>query len=156
MDDRMQEEVERLAREFAGRVTRVVAEAIARELRESLSRHLSAESPSSEREDEGDAGRRGRSTRREATGPSAGADGAGGRPERAAARVRRAAAGGVDSWVPDRRARRVPNFVIEQTGLETKKEIVERYGEHKKFVKGEPCPPPLRATPGNESEEDAS
>jgi hypothetical protein len=34
-------------------------------------------------------------------------------------------------WVADKRARRVPNFVIEMTdGLDTKKKIVARYGEN--------------------------
>src|SRR5512138_1551790 len=31
-------------------------------------------------------------------------------------------------WVADRRARRVPNVVIDLTGLKTKKQIVARYG----------------------------
>lgn len=44
------------------------------------------------------------------------------------------------SWVPDRRARRVPSFVIEATGLDTKKRIVERFGEAARFEKGKPLP----------------
>jgi hypothetical protein len=45
------------------------------------------------------------------------------------------------SWVADRRARRVPNFVIEMTGgLDTKKRIVARYGENATFERGKPVP----------------
>jgi hypothetical protein len=56
-------------------------------------------------------------------------------------------------WVPDRRARRVPNFVIELTGLRTKKEIVDRFGEHAIFEKGQPAPPPLRGARGEAAAE---
>jgi hypothetical protein len=48
-------------------------------------------------------------------------------------------------WAADRRARRVPNFVIEATGLDTKKKIVAKFGEGAEFVKGKPLPP-FRAT----------
>lgn len=44
------------------------------------------------------------------------------------------------SWTADRRARRVPNFVIEATGLDIKKKIVAKYGENAKFEKGKPLP----------------
>src|SRR5512142_2840871 len=45
-------------------------------------------------------------------------------------------------WVADRRARRVPLFVIEMTGgLDTKKRIVAKYGENAAFEKGKPLPP---------------
>jgi hypothetical protein len=44
--------------------------------------------------------------------------------------------------VADRRARRVPNFVIEQTGLKTKKQIVARYGDNATFEKGKAAPKP--------------
>lgn len=44
------------------------------------------------------------------------------------------------TWVADRRARRVPNFVIEATGLDTKKRIVEKFGEAAKFEKGKGLP----------------
>ncbi len=40
----------------------------------------------------------------------------------------------------DRRARRVPNFVIEATGLDTKKRIVAKFGEGVKFEKGKSLP----------------
>jgi hypothetical protein len=45
-------------------------------------------------------------------------------------------------WIADRRARRVPNFVIALTGLDTKKKIVARYGENAVFEKGRPLPKP--------------
>ncbi len=46
-------------------------------------------------------------------------------------------------WVADRRARRVPKFVIEMTGgLDTKKKIVAKYGENVAFEKGKPLPKP--------------
>jgi hypothetical protein len=44
-------------------------------------------------------------------------------------------------WVADRRARRVPTFVIEATGLETKKKIVAKFGENAAFAKGKALPP---------------
>jgi hypothetical protein len=43
-------------------------------------------------------------------------------------------------WVADARARRVPKFVIEATGLETKKKIVAKYGPNATFEKGKPLP----------------
>jgi len=46
----------------------------------------------------------------------------------------------ISRWVADRRARRVPNFVIEQTGLKTKKQIVAKFGENASFEKGKPLP----------------
>jgi hypothetical protein len=45
-------------------------------------------------------------------------------------------------WVADNRARRVPTFVIEATGLDTKKKIVARYGANAAFEKGKPLPKP--------------
>lgn len=47
----------------------------------------------------------------------------------------------ITKWVADRRARRVPNFVIDATGLKTKKAIVARFGEDAAFEKGKPLPP---------------
>jgi hypothetical protein len=48
-------------------------------------------------------------------------------------------------WVADRRARRVPTFVIELTGgLDTKKKIVARYGENVAFEKGKPVPKAMK------------
>jgi hypothetical protein len=46
----------------------------------------------------------------------------------------------LSKWAADRRARRVPNFVIEATGLDTKKKIVAKYGENAVFEKGKPLP----------------
>jgi hypothetical protein len=60
----------------------------------------------------------------------------GARPGARAARAR----GDISRWVADRRARRVPNFVIEQTGMKTKKQIVAKFGENAAFEKGKPLP----------------
>jgi hypothetical protein len=46
----------------------------------------------------------------------------------------------ITRWVADTHARRVPNFVIEQTGLDTKKKIVARFGENATFERGKPLP----------------
>ena len=46
----------------------------------------------------------------------------------------------ITRWVADRRARRVPTFVIEMTGLKTKKAIVAKYGDGVVFEKGKPAP----------------
>ena len=46
----------------------------------------------------------------------------------------------IKKWTADRRARRVPTFVIEATGLDTKKKIVAKYGENATFEKGKPLP----------------
>ncbi len=49
----------------------------------------------------------------------------------------------ITKWVADRRARRVPVFVIEMTGgLDTKKKIVAKYGAGAVFQKGKPPPKP--------------
>lgn len=56
---------------------------------------------------------------------------------RASARRARAE---ITRWAADRRARRVPNFVIEATGLKTKKQIVAKYGDGVVFEKGRPLP----------------
>ncbi len=48
--------------------------------------------------------------------------------------------GEMTKWVADRNARRVPTFVIEATGLDTKKAIVAQYGEDARFEKGRPLP----------------
>ena len=49
----------------------------------------------------------------------------------------------ITRWAADRRARRVPNFVIEMTGLKTKKAIVAKYGDGVVFEKGK-APPKAR------------
>ncbi len=46
----------------------------------------------------------------------------------------------ITKWVADSRARRVPNFVIEATGLDTKKKIVAKYGSGAAFERGRPLP----------------
>jgi hypothetical protein len=51
-------------------------------------------------------------------------------------------AGEMTRWAADRRARRVPNFVIDLTGLKTKKQIVARYGDGVVFEKGKAVPKP--------------
>ncbi len=55
--------------------------------------------------------------------------------------VNRRARGEITRWIADKRARRVPTFVIEATGLDTKKKIVAKYGENAVFRKGKPPPP---------------
>lgn len=47
----------------------------------------------------------------------------------------------LSKWVADRRARRVPRFVIEATSLKTKKQIVAKFGPNASFEKGKPLPP---------------
>jgi hypothetical protein len=62
--------------------------------------------------------------------------------------ARRASARGVEitKWIADRRARRVPIFVIEMTGgLDTKKKIVAKFGENATFEKGKPLPKAVKA-----------
>lgn len=55
-----------------------------------------------------------------------------------ASRQRRAP---IAKWTADKRARRVPNFVIELTkGIDTKKKIVALYGDGAVFEKGKPAP----------------
>jgi hypothetical protein len=64
--------------------------------------------------------------------------GAPGRRQARAGRTR--PRGEITRWAADRRARRVPNFVIDMTGLKTKKQIVARYGDGVVFEKGKPTP----------------
>ena len=59
-------------------------------------------------------------------------------------------------WVADRRARRVPTFVIEATGLDTKKKIVARYGENAAFEKDKPLPAVKAGAAKNVSESEPS
>jgi hypothetical protein len=68
------------------------------------------------------------------------ANGAAGRGARRSAARRRRPAGEMTRWVADARARRVPNFVIEATGLDTKKKIVAKFGPGAAFEKGKPLP----------------
>jgi hypothetical protein len=60
----------------------------------------------------------------------------GGRPGRGGSRPRSE----ITRWAADRRARRVPNFVIDQTGLKTKRQIVAKFGDGAAFEKGKPPP----------------
>jgi hypothetical protein len=62
-----------------------------------------------------------------------------GAPRRGAARRSRPR-GEMTRWVADARARRVPKFVIEATGLDTKKKIVARFGANAAFEIGKPLP----------------
>src|SRR5512138_1979354 len=62
----------------------------------------------------------------------------GGRTGRLAAASRQRSE--ITRWAADRRARRVPNFVIAITGLKTKKAIVAKYGEGGVFEKGKGAP----------------
>jgi hypothetical protein len=65
-----------------------------------------------------------------------------GRP-RGQARARPRQRAEITRWVADRRARRVPTFVIEMTGgLDTKKKIVAKFGPGAAFEKGKPPPKP--------------
>jgi hypothetical protein len=57
-----------------------------------------------------------------------------------AARAKAASRAELRKWVADRRARRVPTFVIEQTGLKTKKQIVAKFGADAPFEKGKALP----------------
>jgi hypothetical protein len=57
-----------------------------------------------------------------------------------AARRPAAARREIHRWVADARARRVPTFVIELTGLDTKKKIVAKYGPGAAFERGKPAP----------------
>jgi hypothetical protein len=63
----------------------------------------------------------------------------------AGARRRRPPRKELTRWVADSRARRVPTFVIEATGLDTKKKIVGRFGANVAFEKGKPLPKPKAA-----------
>ncbi|MFT3915954.1 MAG: hypothetical protein QM704_18180 [Anaeromyxobacteraceae bacterium] len=65
----------------------------------------------------------------------------GAKVRRAGGRAARPPRTEITRWIADRRARRVPNFVIDATGLKTKKAIVARFGEDAAFEKGKPLPP---------------
>jgi hypothetical protein len=77
----------------------------------------------------------------------------GSRGGREAGRRRRPATREMTRWIADNRARRVPTFVIEATGLDTKKKIVARFGENATFELGKPLPairsPAARAAAGS-------
>lgn len=100
------------------RASRVIAKAIARLAAERLEEELAAGVAAATRQGRGRRGgrRAGRGTSRQRTE--------------------------ITRWAADRRARRVPNFVIEQTGLKTKKAIVAKFGEGVVFEKGKALPKP--------------
>lgn len=58
-------------------------------------------------------------------------------------------------WVADNAARRVPKFVIEATGLDTKKKIVARFGPNVAFEKGKPLPTAMPSAPSSPSNEES-
>jgi hypothetical protein len=58
----------------------------------------------------------------------------------AAAARRPSARREITRWVADARARRVPTFVIDLTGLDTKKKIVAKFGAGAAFERGKPLP----------------
>ena len=96
------------------RASAAIARAVAAVAAERLEAQLATEV--------GRAGRRGGGRRRAVNGRAA-------RPR-----------GDMTRWAADRRARRVPNFVIEATGLKTKKQIVAKFGDGVVFEKGKPLP----------------
>jgi hypothetical protein len=111
-------------------VLRRASTAIARALAEAAAEHIDGEL------------QRGLSRTRGRRGARAGAT----RTSRPARRERPPAArrrADITRWVADRRARRVPTFVIDMTnGLDTKKKIVAKFGEDAVFEKGKPLPKP--------------
>lgn len=66
-------------------------------------------------------------------------------PKKRPSRRARLRSAELTKWVADRRARRVPKFVIAVTGLNTKKLIVAKYGPNASFEKGRPAPKPNAA-----------
>jgi hypothetical protein len=50
------------------------------------------------------------------------------------------ARGELTRWTCDAQAKRVPVFVIEQTGLYTKADVIRKYGDGVTFEKGKPTP----------------
>ncbi len=111
-----QQSIEDIIREAADRVVEKVSAAIAKQVGVLVQDRLERELP------------RGVRSR-------AGRDGIPRRPPRTE----------ITRWVADARARRVPTFVIEATGLDTKKKIVARYGSNVAFEKGKPLPKPKAA-----------
>ena len=102
--------VSEVVQEVVARVSKAIAEVVSKAIEEQLVAALARPSAPA-------AARRGRATQRS-------------RPARRE----------LSTWVADRRARRVPTFVIEATGLDTKKKIVARYGEDAAFEKGKALP----------------
>jgi hypothetical protein len=67
------------------------------------------------------------------------------RPARGQTRRSRPRGADIMKWIADTRARRVPKFVIEATGLDTKKKIVAKFGANAAFEKGKPLPKTSKA-----------
>ena len=65
---------------------------------------------------------------------------AGGRRGRGSGARRHSRSAEMTKWVADHNARRVPKFVIQATGLDTKKKIVAKYGENATFERDKPLP----------------
>jgi hypothetical protein len=106
-----QNSIDEILRQTADRVVERISAAIARQVGELVKDGLARELRN---------GGRTRGTRRIAT--------------------RRPARREITRWSADARARRVPTFVIEATGLDTKKKIVAKYGEGATFEQGKPLP----------------
>jgi hypothetical protein len=104
------EAIRRAVQEVVGKVSRTIAATVSRAVEDGLISEL------------------GRLAGPAAAGPR----GTTRRPRRATEDITR--------WVADRRARRVPNFVIKATGLDTKKKIVARFGEAAAFEVGKALP----------------
>ena len=58
-------------------------------------------------------------------------------------RKKHRAKGPATKWVADGKAKRVPNFVIQSTGLKTKAGIIAKFGEGATFQAGQPMPQAL-------------
>jgi hypothetical protein len=111
IDEILREAMEPVLKRAATSIAKVIAEMAAERLDDELQGNL------------------GRARARARRGPA-------GRPARASRRRT-----DITRWVADRRARRVPKFVIEMTnGLDTKKKIVARFGADAVFEKGKPIP----------------
>jgi hypothetical protein len=119
-----QQTIEAIIRDAADRVVAKVSAAIAQQVGALVQAGLERELPRGARGARAARGARGRGVR-------AGAR----RPPRTE----------ITRWVADNRARRVPTFVIEATGLDTKRKIVARYGPNVAFEKGKPLPKPKAA-----------
>jgi hypothetical protein len=63
-------------------------------------------------------------------------------PEASPAKATKKAArvGPITKWVADDRARRVPNFVIDATGLDKKQSIITKFGDGAVFEVGKDLP----------------
>ena len=54
--------------------------------------------------------------------------------------------GPLTNWSPNRRARRVPLFVIKATDIKTKQGILKRWDANAVFLAGKPLPPEKKAS----------